>query len=140
MVRRVLSVLALLPLLLPPGLCVCHAPTAACTAGTARRADGCHAPLAHLCLAHDCDGGRHNEPASSGGPHQHIPGCPALRGVDHWAAKPGTVVQVMALDLACPGVPLNARACPPAATRLLPRLDPVDESPPLYLSLRTLLI
>jgi hypothetical protein len=132
MVRRVLSVLALLPLLLPPGLCICHTATAACAAGTARDGDG-HARLAHLCLAHNCQG---EDP--SHGPHGHAPGCPALQGVDHWVARPGTAVQVTSLDVVDQAVPLAAGALPPGAADSSPRLGCPKLSTPLYLTLRTL--
>jgi hypothetical protein len=130
MVRRVLSVLALLPLLLPPGLCVCHTPTAACTAGAA----GSRASLAHLCLSHHGHGDEH------GGPHRHAPGCPALKGLDHWLVQPGTAVQAPDLPLAGFTGPADTAspssvAAPPASARG----SPVD-SPPLYLTLRTLLL
>ena len=141
MVRRVLSVLALLPLLLPPGLCVCHAPTAACTAGRPGHADGDgHAPLAHLCLAHACDGNHHDGPDSPGGSHRHAPGCPALQGVDHWAARPGSAVQGMAPDLAGLVVSCDTAGLPSFAAARLPRLGLPHGPLPLYLTLRTLLI
>jgi hypothetical protein len=141
MVRRVLSVLALLPLLLPPGLCVCHAPTAACTTGTARHVGGDgQAPLAHLCLAHDCDGDHHDGSDPSGGPHRHAPGCPALLGLDHWAVRPGVAVQAGAPDVAGSVVPFDTTGLLPRAAARLPRLDFPDGPPPVYLTLRTLLI
>ena len=141
MVRRVLSVLALLPLLLPPGVCACHAPTAACTAGRAGHVGGDgHAPLAHLCPAHDCDANHHDGRDPSGGPHRHAPGCPARLGLDHWAARPGAAVQAGALDLAGPVVPFDTTGLlPRAATRLPPGCSP-DGPPPLYLTLCALLI
>jgi hypothetical protein len=141
MVRRVLSILALLPLLLPPGVCVCHAPTAACTAGAGRHVDGDgQAPLVHLCLAHDCDGNHKDGSDSSGGPHRHAPGCPALQGLDHWAAKPGETVQVTTLELVGPVAPLDSAALLSVAPTRFPHLDIPDGPPPLYLTLRTLLI
>jgi hypothetical protein len=134
MVRRVLSVLALLPLLLPPGLCVCHAPTAACTAGNASGDDD-HAPLAHLCLGHG-----HTGSDSSGGPHDHLPGCPAVKGLDQWAPKPGTTAQPMGLMLGGLVVPFDAAARPSFGIVCAPRLGSPDVPVPLYLSLHTLLI
>jgi hypothetical protein len=132
MVRRVLSVLALLPLLLPPGLCVCHAPTAACTGGAAGHVDrDGHAPLAHLCLGHEGDGHRRDG---------HAPGCPAVQGVDHWTARPGAAVQAMDLDASGPIVSANAAGVPLFPVARLPRLDVPDPPIPLYLTLRTLLI
>jgi hypothetical protein len=138
MVRRVLLVLALLPLLLPPGLCVCRAPTAACTAGTAGHLDDRHAPLAHLCLAHDCPGNHHTG-SDSDGPHRHAPGCPALKGLDPWVARPGTAVYGMVLALAGRTVPPDADL-PSLAASLSPSRGSPDEPTPLYLTLRTLLI
>jgi hypothetical protein len=132
MVRGVLSVLALLPLLLPPGLCVCHAPESACTAG-GREGDR-RAPLGHLCLAHGGAGSH-----APGGPHDHAPGCPATQGVDHWAAKPDTAARVPALTVAGPVLPLDAVARPACAI-VAPPLDFPGEPPPLYLRLHTLLI
>jgi hypothetical protein len=141
MVRRVLAVLALLPLLLPPGVCVCHAPTAACAAGAAGHVDGdsC-APLAHLCLAHDCDANCHVRSDCPGEPHRHAPGCPVLQGLHRWAAKPVAAVQVRALDLAGPVVPLDTTGLFSFAPTRLPRLGLPGGLPPLYLTLRTLLI
>jgi hypothetical protein len=138
MVRRVLSVLALLPLLLPPGLCVCHTPTAACTAG---HVDGNgEAPLAHLCLGHDYDGHHHDGSDSSNGPHRHAPGCPALQGLDHWLADPGTKGQGTAPGLVGLVVPLVAAALPAFAPVPSPLSGSRDEAVPLYLTLRTLRI
>jgi hypothetical protein len=136
MVRRVLSVLALLPLLLPPGLCVCHAGTAACAAGAARGVDeGGPAPLAHFCPGHG-----HSDPDSPGGPHDHAPGCPAMKGLDHWAARPGTAALEMALTDGGLVVPFDAAARPSFAAAPAPHLGSPDEPLPLYLSLHTLLI
>ena len=135
MVRRVLSVLALLPLLLPPGVCVCHAPAAACAAGTAGGADGeGPAPLVHVCLAHGGPGSH-----APGGPHDHAPGCPATEGVDHWVAKPDSAARVPALTFAGPAVPFDA-AARPAEAAAAPPLDSPGEPPPLYVRLHTLLI
>jgi hypothetical protein len=133
MVRRLLSVLALLPLLLPPGVCVCHAPV---TAGTAGGVDGERpAPLVHVCLGHGGPGSH-----TPGGPHGHAPGCPATRGVDHWVATPGTAAQVPALTLAGPVVPFDTASRLARTAATAPRLDSPDEPPPLYVSLHTLLI
>jgi hypothetical protein len=137
MVRRVLSVLALLPLLLPPGLCVCHAPTAACTAG-AHGDSRC--PLAHLCLGHDAAGRHHDGRDSSGCPHRHAPGCPALQGVDHWAPRPGSVGQEATPALVGLMASGDTADGPCSAAPRSPRLGLPAGPVPLYLTLCTLLI
>ena len=136
MACRLLSVVALLPLLLPPGVCVCHAPAPACSAGTAGGVDmDGHATLAHLCLAHGGTGSH-----APGVPHDHAPGCPATRGLDYWAAKPGTAAQVPALTLAGAAAPFDAAARPAWAAPAAPRLDSPGEAAPLYVRLHALLI
>jgi hypothetical protein len=129
MVRRVVSVVALLPLLLPPGVCVCHAPTAACAAGAARQSDDRNGLLAHLCPGHS--GHEHDAP------HGHVPGCPALEGLGHWVARPGTAVE--SAPLAFLSVPLEGAALPALATAP-PHLRSAVEPPPLCLNQRPLLI
>jgi hypothetical protein len=133
MVPRLLSLLALLPLLLPPGLCVCHAPTAACSAGTPGHDDGVGlAFLGHLCLDHHSDGADH------GGSHGHAPGCPAVMG--HQTAMPDGAVQVAAPDLAALAIPLGAPTQVAAAPVFPHRLCSPHKPFPLFLSLRTLRI
>jgi hypothetical protein len=139
MFRRVLCVLALLPLLLPPGLCVCHAPTAACTAGTAGHEDGAaHAPLAHLCLAHGGDAD-HDDPVCPAHPHHHAPACPAGHGLD-CTVGPGFPAPGMVLDLAGLVTPFKV----PGVSAVAPAHGRCLDLPAgplcLYLRLRTLLI
>lgn len=139
MVRRVLSVLALLPLLLPPGLCVCHAP-GECAGGAAGRLGGRTAPAAPFRLAHRCHGDNRASSDSSGGSHRHAPGCPALGGVDRGTAPAEVAVRGLAPDLAGLVFLSSADDTSPSAHSLTPSLGAPSGPVPLYLALRTFLI
>jgi hypothetical protein len=136
MVRRILSVLALLPLLLPPGMCVCHAGPVACAV---RHGDDDHGSVAHPCLARDCAANHHDSDCPSE-PDRHAPGCPVSQGLHRWAAQPAAAVQVPDLDLAELVVPLDSPGCPFHTTPRVMHLGHLDGPLPLYLTLRTLLI
>jgi hypothetical protein len=136
MVRRILSVLALLPLLLPPGMCVCHAAPVACAV---RHGDDDHGSVAYPCLTHDCAANHHDSECPSE-PDHHAPGCPVSQGLHRWAAKPAAAVQVPDLDLAELVVPLDSPSFPFHTTSRVMRLGLLDGPLPLYLTLRTLLV
>jgi hypothetical protein len=140
MVRSVLSFLALLPLLLPPGLCICHAATAGCAAGTAVDG-GDHDLLAHFGLAHSCHADEHGGPCPPKGSQDHVPGCPLLKGQGTWYVRPGNAGLAAGAGL----VGLLPVAGAPELSRLPARVPArdfgfPDQPPPLYLSLCNLRI
>jgi hypothetical protein len=94
MFRKSLSLLLVVPLLLPPGVCVCDCAASKCAAagGDEQAApdlhdgedhdvccDCCHPPAKK---GHVCD-----RPAPADHPFRHAPGCPAAVG-EQWKIKP----------------------------------------------------
>jgi hypothetical protein len=144
MYRSVISFLTLLPLLLPPGLCLCHAPTAACAVEALGRGhddgdgDDDHAPAAHFCLARY--GHRHDDHGMPGKQPSHVPGCPAVKNLVHAGGRPGSLTVLLAHVFAGALPVLDATAPSSGAVVSWSHHDGPDESHPLYLSLRTLRI
>jgi hypothetical protein len=137
MVRKLPAILLVPLLLLPQGVCTCHASLPAWGTGHGAQAPGDadedHAPDADPC----CPGHGHDHPAPC--PADHAPGCPALKPLDRQReAGPGQLAALVAgLAAACPACPapallLGRLAVPPATL--------TRQGRPLFLTLRTLLI
>lgn len=119
---RVLAIAALLPLLLPPGLCACGAAESCCE------------------IADDGDHADHDHPAPSpGGESQpHAPSCPAaaISALRVPAARPNVSVHQFVVDRPT-SASLELHASATIAAFRTP-FDPFEL--PVYLRLRALLI
>jgi hypothetical protein len=154
--RAFVSFLVALPLLMPPGMCVCRfAPATATAVETAGRTDACVAG------EHGCCGHRHivNKPTADEGSHSisarfsvptaeehgptqpnqpHEPGCPALQTSDHVKrAEQNHVSVALCVRLSTSGVVEDFK---PLTSSVVANHATVQASLPLYLSFRTLLI
>src|SRR3954447_631476 len=134
MVRIVLSFLALLPMLRPPGVCVCQAALWGEAFRAPRSAVVGHAH--HGCCDGHCDGDDAEESArapaqacrQSQGPvdnhRDHTPLCPAAKVKATWTAKPERSVTLAAFDVrdcvsaAPPGSPVAGPLPPSRPDRL----------------------
>jgi hypothetical protein len=134
MVRIALSILIVLPLLCPPGMCLCQLGRTACVTVAESLQAQCDEADACGCGCRGHDAATPDRPAR----REHCPVCPALKFPVYWAAKPTGSLAVLAL------VPAGV-VCDPAAGSF----PSVDASPlpspgggetPLYLALRTLRI
>ncbi len=135
MLRSVLSFLAALPLLLPPGLCVCHAPTAACAAEPAGEHHDEGLPGTVLFgLAHFC----HHPPGLPGRPHGHTPGCPRVKDVTCLVVKPAYPVPDAVLAFVGAVLAGTGVALPRQAETVPSEQGPPEPPVPCYLALRTL--
>lgn len=148
MLRTVVTLLVVVPLLMPPGMCICQfAPNATAAAGTGGRTErGLRA--GHTAAPHSdcrCDsccnrtpaGGDERGPmptddAPPAGPGKHAPGCPAVLGdVPTKMAAP-----VVTLHFDAPGGFTGTRLPDPAspAGRGRERSTVSATSPPLFIS------
>lgn len=140
MVRRVLTLLLALPLLLPPGVCVCGLAQASttpadCPVPAAAEAPTC--PCCQHCVERAADDHEANAVASPASPlkgDQHPPGCPARRGVAQWkCSSPAPVLpQIAALDAPYQPLPADPVLCACITLRSVER--------PIYLTTLTLRI
>ena len=154
MVRAVVTFLVAVPMLMPPGMCICQfAPTGMAAAGT--RTIAARAPA----VAHSSDAGRNcrcdscreqapalggHEPTPAGSPthpqpDRHSPGCPALLG------DTPTKMAAPALTLHLDADPVPSFVSAVVETSRVQGRDRdaavrTDSSPPLFLSHCSLLI
>lgn len=154
MFRAVITFLVAVPMLMPPGMCICQfAPTGTTTAGTrtvaARTpAVGHSSSAGRNCRCDSCreqapaPGGQESVPAGSPAhpePGQHAPGCPALLG------DTPTKMAAPALTLHLDADPLPTFVSAVVETsrargRDRDAVGHADSSPPLFLSHCSLLI
>jgi hypothetical protein len=150
MPQKLFSLVLIMPLLLPQGMCICDLIPQKSTAGTEGEAATEEAPP--CCRCHRHQRRRTAEQASTASarshPHQlpapvqrdedHVPGCPAKAGGGLWkhtSRDPHSLTASTFASLA------EASPCslPEAPTPLLPA--PIASAdPPIYLTLRTLRI
>lgn len=146
MLRSLGTVLLIVPLLLPPGVCVCDLLAQECGAcaeaaapAVAPSETGCcckhHRPAQAVCLhtGHTCS---KSKPANA--PDNHPLGCPAKPDHAQWKAQPGnppTLVGPVPVHPLAVAEPLAA-----GARSLFPEQSGHPPDQPLYLTLLTLLI
>jgi hypothetical protein len=149
MARRVLSLLLILPLLLPPGVCICdllhrceactESPRPTSVVASPSRTTACH------CCRHKHTGpvAQHqvapcHDPVPADGKDPHAPGCPAKTGGSWWKTEP-TVTATPDANSWCGMVAvLDAQRPPQVSWRLTAQFCPPDQS--LYLALLNLRI
>ena len=130
---RMLAAVALLPLLLPPGLCACGVTTACCTADGEDDHDACpHGD------AHHSDGQDHAGPLPGDGPREHAPSCPAA--ATYVSRTPTLRASLSAHDVLAddPAPAFVELAVFPEAVG--PVVDSAHFEQPIYLRARALLI
>ncbi len=152
MLRRFLSLLLVLPLLLPQGVCVCDL-VQACVASN-RGAEQTQAPLSvsrcrcckhkHAKPVHETSLAREQAPAGNEssplqrGPDEHVPGCPAgtIGGLLKTAANHNLMLRTLSFSNP---VALTEASC--SVSRPLGCVSACHfPDQPLYLTLHTLLI
>jgi hypothetical protein len=167
MLRTVLTFLVGVPLLLPPGMCVCRFGSDSCcaahpaglegheNASVPQRLQSSETSRKHVCCSH---GARRSEASqspstqSSGAVHvapcahdhsvppsrRHVPGCPALQTTDYSKWSEPVSVRLLPPE-AISGFyrPVESNS---GSFEHFPSFTPVEPGYPLYLALRTLLI
>jgi hypothetical protein len=136
MLRSLLAILLIVPLSLPPGLCLCR-----CAAAGGDR-DGhtctaCALDADHEDCACPCHGGGHPTPDPSDPHNGHAPGCPVLKSSTGFTPTPAG--DVFPLDGTFP-VALAAVTNPviPTKSRATPSPAAHSADQPIYLTLLTL--
>jgi hypothetical protein len=138
MLRSLLAILLIVPMSLPPGLCLCQ-----CAAG-GDDGDGHACPACALGAHHDdcacpCHGGGHPTPDPADQHNGHAPGCPVLKTSTGFSPTPaGNVFPpdgTSHFALAAVTNPVVPTESPVAPAR---RAHPGDQ--PIYLTLLTLRI
>lgn len=151
---RILMLVACVPLLQPPGFCVCKAGGPVRTSSSqavAGQSNTNLAPLKNGCctqrniqIAAKPDLSEHTEPAPQPCPapadDNHMPGCPASPGVDRfkWVEPAQSVAQTLPPLEA--GTFLHFEVVTPVTARSRPPAANWPSSPPIYLSHCSLVI
>ena len=144
MVRRFLTLLAVVPLLLPQGICVCDllAPCAACEQPASTPSAPASACCCECCQAEPVvvDGAGlaalHSCQSSPADRDEHLPACPA-EGSAQWKADLGHGLPTIGLDVVGSVSTIDT----PAVSMLLAPAAQLDTAErPLYLTLLTLRI
>jgi hypothetical protein len=162
MLRTIIAVLVSLPLLMPPGMCICQFGPDQCCAAASEEENASQphaAPRKHACCRHS----RRTEESSTqpttrkvnrirvadhaflcGHDHStpldrhHFPGCPALKPADHSRVSEPISIRLLPLDTACGFChTLEASHSPRGHS---PSFTVIEPDHPLYLTFCTLLI
>jgi len=156
MIRTLVFLLVALPMLVPPGMCICQfdltgrcSPAAVRVASAPEQASSGHerTPRSSCCCRHRKGGAaehldRAGGLASEGGPgipagREHAPGCPAARSLDYFKVERNINSVAPPADLAgffaLPAIPARQALLISSPAQARPAL-------PVYLTLCTLLI
>ena len=131
MARALLTILLALPLLAPPGVCLCGADTRRSSPAKSQKAK----PAKKTC---SCCGRCHSAPEAAPAPERHEPDCPAAlcaSVVEKWDVSPRAAVEI---DSTCFSLTTSEAN---VASALRPANNvPLFASPPPYLAHQSFLL
>jgi hypothetical protein len=138
MVRTAVTLALLVPLLMPPGVCICH--VAVPLAAPIRDEDGDDDCAEAAPACNPCGDSDHDHcPCPGNGQDHHVPNCPVLKFVGNYGlVRPEN--SASGLMLAHFGLAAAPETTPLCAPPLAPAPGLVSPDAPLFLTLRTLRI